>query len=261
VGGLFGRCLGRDDDPPVLFLHGLLGSSSNWLRIGQAVADASYRVWLLDLRNHGRSPCLSPHTYEAMVSDVLAFLDEWGVGPCHVVGHSMGGKVAMMALSMAPDRWTSATILDILPLSYPPYHQDLLAVMQRMTHSDGATRSDAKRFLLQHGVSDLLADFVLKNWVRDADERYHWGIGLSSIVAGYHGLMRAPDLPRQSEHPVQWVMGGRSDYTHPDMIPLVNRFFPRSELMVIPDVGHWIGWEAPDSCVAAILGSIARASS
>lgn len=256
MGGLFARCLGREEDPPVLFLHGLLGSSSNWLRIGQAVADASYRVILLDLRNHGRSPCCDPHTYDAMASDVVAFLDDWGLDTCHVVGHSMGGKVAMTALTTAPHRWVSATILDILPMAYPPYHQDLLALMQRMTPSDGATRSEAKRFLLAHGVSESMAEFVLKNWVRDETGLYHWGIGLSSIVAGYDQLMAVPHLAQVSQHPVQWVMGERSEYTHPDMSNRVTEFFPRSQLMVIPGVGHWIGWEAPDACVAAILSSI-----
>lgn len=240
---------------PIIMLHGLFGSGSNWLGIAQLLA-ATHDVWLVDLRNHGQSPWATPHTYSTMVADLAHHIPIWGLSNCHIVGHSMGGKVAMLALSQFPHLFRSGCIIDILPIEYPPSHLPIFEAMMRVASQPQATRSHVGEQLISHGVDPVVTSFLLKNWVKQGPGN-GWGFNLTAILNDYASLMGYPPHQPMIPHPTTWIMGERSEYRRPNGIDIIRRHCTQAQEVMIPNAGHWVGWDAPEACFKAIQAAIA----
>jgi len=239
---------------PILILHGLFGSGSNWLGIGQSLAQ-QHDVWLIDLRNHGQSPWTPSHTYPEMVADLAHNIQQWGVSHCHIVGHSMGGKVAMLALSQYPHLFRSGCIIDILPIDYPPSHIPIFEALMRVETPSQSTRTMVGNQLISLGIAPLITSFLIKNWVRH-EQGYGWGFNLPTLFKDYPHLMGYPSPPHTIPHPTTWVMGERSDYLRPHGLDCIKAHCPLGQQVIIPNAGHWVGWDAPEACLQAIQASI-----
>ena len=238
--------------PPLLVLHGLFGAGRNWAGIAKALADRN-RVFLLDLRNHGASPWAETMSYPEMAEDVLAFIRAHGIGEVALLGHSMGGKAAMLAALAEPGTIQRLVVVDVAPVAREPV---LLAYAQAMA------AVDLSRITRRNEVDPLLASavpnpaersFLLQNLVSE-EGALRWRINLEAIqrdmaeIAGWPERLPAASYPG----PALFVAGAKSDYIRPQDEPAIRRLFPSAEIVRIPGAGHWVHAEAPEAFLAAV---------
>jgi pimeloyl-ACP methyl ester carboxylesterase len=225
--------------PPVVLLHGLFGQARNFGSVQRAVA-ATRRVISLDLRNHGDSPHAPGMAYDTMAADVLETLAALGALPCVLIGHSMGGKVAMRTALTEPDAVTRLLVSDISPVVYAPASADYAAAMAALPLEGGLTRAAADAFLTPAVPQASVRAFLLQNLAFGAPP--HWRIGLSHIVAGMPDIGGWALLPDGTayEGPTLFVAGARSDYILPEYRPVIRTLFPQARFVTVKDAGHWV---------------------
>jgi pimeloyl-ACP methyl ester carboxylesterase len=246
--------------PPLVILHGLLGSSGNWHTLSRTVFGKRFRVYALDQRNHGRSPHATPHTYPAMAQDVVNFLDRHGLGAAHVLGHSMGGKTAMEVALAHPARVRRLVVADMAPTAYPPQHQPILDALARLDPS-AYDRRDAIDAALAEDVPDtVMRQFLLKNLDYDADTgTYAWQMNLPAIRDDYDAVIAATEgQGRTFDGPALFVRGGHSDYVADDDLPAIRARFPQARLATIDGAGHWLHAEAPEAFARTVMDFLAE---
>lgn len=227
------------DGPPVVVLHGLFGSGRNWMSVSRRLADRCH-VLAPDLRNHGSSPWSPTHTYEAMAADLGALLEERALGPAALVGHSMGGKAAMLLALHRPDLVARLVVVDGAPVSYP---QGFAADARAMAAADlaGATRrAEVDKQLAAAVPEPGVRAFLLQNLVLDASGP-RWRVNLPVLEAAMPTISGFPATDgARYDGPVLFVAGGRSDYVRRDQADIVLGLFPHADLTVVPEAGHWV---------------------
>lgn len=243
----------------LLLLHGLYGNSGNLRRLVRHFAD-HHRVLAPDLRNHGRSPHDPTMTYAAMVADVVALLDERGVERVAVLGHSMGGKVAMQLALDHPERVTALVPVDIAPVRYQHGQETVVAAMQRVDTAALGSRGEADAALAQWIEEPGVRQFLLTN-LQSAEDGpgYRWRIPLEILAAAVPVIEGFPEGRTVYDGPTHLIYGERSDY----VVPALHRGavlerFPRATFRGIPEAGHWVHAERPEAFIAAVedfLGS------
>jgi len=238
--------------PPVVILHGLLGSSSNWRSIARRLAE-QHRVFTPDLRNHGESPHVDDMSYPAMAGDVRAFLDEHAIDAATVIGHSMGGKTAMRLALDAPHRVDRLVVVDIAPTLSDHDHLPWLRAMASLDVSRITRRADAEG-MLEAAVPDAaMRRFLLQNLASTAGG-FAWRINLEAIESNLPALL---DFPVDAD--VQpftgsalFVRGAQSDYLPPKDETAVRALFPRARIVTIEDAGHWVHAQQPARFLEAL---------
>jgi esterase len=229
---------------PLVLIHGLFGSYENLGVIARALQN-EFQIVNLDLRNHGRSPRADFMDYPQMALDVVETLDYLGIEQSSVLGHSMGGKVAMQLALSVPCRVHKLVLADISPVINEPRHQSILQGLQAI---DLATLQDRKQAdtLLQSYVSELgVRQFLLKNLYKDEQNQFQWRINLAALVSNYQRLLAAP-LPNQPfEGETLFIKGGNSDYIQAAHQPLIHSLFPKASAKIIQGTGHWLHAEKP----------------
>lgn len=239
---------------PVLLLHGLFGAGDNLGALGRALS-TRHRVLLVDLRNHGRSPHADDCSLAAMAADVAALQRRLDIGPSAVVGHSLGGKVAMQLALAAPAQVTRLVVADIAPVDYPVHHQLVFAALRSVDLTRVVKRSDADLQLAQQLADVALRAFLLKNLLRDEQGGYRWRLNLDALERNYSQFTVAPQgTPWPG--PTLFIRGGNSDYIRPEHETAMRARFPTFELATIPGAGHWLHGERPaefNRLVAAFL--------
>jgi pimeloyl-ACP methyl ester carboxylesterase len=238
--------------PPLLILHGFLGSGGNWSTLARTRFSGLRDVYALDARNHGRSPHTDAFSYALMAADVVAFLDANGLQQADVLGHSMGGKTAMTLALAHPDRVRSLIVADMAPRAYPPGHHELLAALSGLDLAQIDSRQDADARLAGSVPDWGVRQFLLKNLDRTPGG-YAWAANLDALVRQYDEVLRAID-GTPFEGPALFVRGARSGYVRDSDLPEVERLFPAAQLVTIPDAGHWVHAEAPDAFADAVVG-------
>ncbi len=235
---------------PLLMLHGLFGSLENLGSISRLLAD-QYQIHGLDLRNHGRSPHTDSHSYELMAADVVAYLDQAGLDRVRVVGHSMGGKVAMQLALQYPDRIERVVVLDIAPVDYPPHHDQILAGLRQLDLSQVASRDQADQSLAPFVPELPVRQFLLKNLVKTGPGTYGWRLNLPTLMARYPAILAGQTASQPFPRPVLFLKGGDSDYLQAHYWPQIQRLFPAAVMRIIPHTGHWLHAEKPEVVAAA----------
>jgi pimeloyl-ACP methyl ester carboxylesterase len=249
---LFGRDFGGAGDPPRVILHGLLGSSRNWLTAGKDLA-ASRRVFALDLRNHGLSPHAGEMSYAAMASDVLAWLDARGIAAAELIGHSMGGKVAMLLACRHPERVGRLVAVDIAPRDYAwPDRGAELRAMGGLDLGGLGSRAQAEA-LLEAGVPDTaMRRFVLTNLERTPGG-WRWLANIPALEAALPALERNPLGPADRfAGPALFIAGGKSRYVEAADHAAIMGAFPAARIVVLEGSGHNPHIEAREAFVAAV---------
>lgn len=229
--------------PPLLILHGLFGSARNWHSQANLLA-ADFAVITADLRNHGASPHTERIDYEEMAGDVLALMDTLELARAHLLGHSMGGKVAMQIALNEPHRIERLVVVDIAPKAYPPHHDDILAALRAL---DPAAHRDRQSVdaALREGIPDPgIRQFILTNLVREANG-LAWQLNLEGIVRDYARLSEPPRGGQPFVAPALFVKGGNSDYITSADRAEITRLFPGARAKVIDNAGHWPHAEKP----------------
>ncbi len=233
--------------PPLLFLHGLFGSGRNFRTLARGFADR-FTCCLVDLRNHGDSPHARPADYPAMAADVLALMDEEGWPDVDLVGHSMGGKVAMHLALLRPERVRRIAVLDIAPVRYGHSHRELIGRLLALDLAGVRRRADADAALAADVPDPALRAFLLQNLVFDGDGRARWRIALGILRDDMDRLVDFP-LPRAGgsfDGPTLFLRGGRSDYVPDTAVAEIRQLFPHAVIATVPEAGHWLHAERPE---------------
>jgi pimeloyl-ACP methyl ester carboxylesterase len=258
---LASRAVG-ESGPRVVFVHGLFGQGKNWTTIAKGLAD-SHRVTLIDLPNHGHSPWTDRVHYLDMVEMLATELEHLGE-PVTLVGHSMGGKVAMQLALRRPELLRALVVVDIAPVEYPlqggrtddpdeeasPFAAYIEA-MRAMDLDELRTRDDADTALKTAVPSRMVRSFLLQSLVRDgvgAGGGWRWRLNLELLERDLGELRGFPEPPRGAtfEGPVLWIAGANSSYVLDEDRPHMDALFPATRLVRIKDAGHWVHSEKPD---------------
>jgi pimeloyl-ACP methyl ester carboxylesterase len=255
---LFHRDFGGSG-PPLVILHGMLGSSRNWQAAGKDLAAAGFHVLVPDLRNHGQSPHAPEMGYESIAGDVLAWLDQLGLAQVQLMGHSMGGKAAMLLACRHPDRFTTFKAVDIAPKSYRwAAHRLEFAAMEALDLEHLASRADAE-LQMEGRVPDwAMRKFLTTNLERndpDAGPGWRWTVNLPVIGAALAELEANPLRPDDRyDGPARFIAGGKSRYLTPAAdLPAIKQHFPLADLIVIPESGHNPHFETRPEFLAAVV--------
>lgn len=230
---------------PIVLLHGLFGSGRNWFSVARHLA-AHWQVSALDLRNHGSSPWGDSMTYPDMAKDVLAFLDAQDIRQAVVLGHSMGGKVAMTLADLAPERVTALIAVDIAPVYYEPTLRPFLQGMMAIDLTGIQSRRQADSALSVAVPDTNVRGFLLQNLVQ-TDGAYRWRINLSAIDTQLESLGIEPTLTLAGlyDFPVQSIYGAQSTYMNTNARAQMQAVYPNCEFAPISDAGHWVHAEQP----------------
>jgi len=237
--------LGEAGDPVVL-LHGLFGSSKN-LGVMARMLARSFRIYSIDLLNHGKSPHSQAMSIRLLADTVLHTLDVLKLPTTAVFGHSLGGKVAMYLALHYPQRVSRLAVGDIAPKAYPAHHTEILKAMQNLELAALQSRAEADKQLSTSIADQATRQFILQN-LKKADVGYEWQLNLVAISANYNALREAvADRGGVSPYRGQalFISGSKSDYIQPDDLPLMQDLFPRMEHKVIAGAGHWLHAEKP----------------
>jgi esterase len=242
------------DGLPLLFLHGMLGASSNWLGIARPLRHR-HPILIPDLRNHGRSPHHPEMDYPTMGADLLRLLDGLGLGRVVLIGHSMGAKVAMWLALHAPERVEGLVSLDMAPVEYPPRFRLLFEAMNALPLGELPHRQAADAHLAQRLEDPRLRAFLLQNLVL-REGRWAWRVNLAALIQQREALRGFPHSPRprQFPGPALFLYGDRSDYLQPEHWPAIRDRFPFARLRPVTDAGHWVYAERPQEVLAGLQG-------
>lgn len=240
---------GPESGVPLVLLHGLFGRAANFGAVMSRLA-VRRRVLALDLRNHGSSPHSPVVDYPTMAADVAETLVRLDALPCRLVGHSMGGKVAMTLALTDPAAVERLIVADVAPQSYPPHFRVFTAAMQRMPRD--ATRATAEAFLATDIPEARVRSFLLQNFRPGVG----WTVGLEEIAAALPAIESWPDLPGTYDGPTLFLHGTGSDYVIDAAWSRIRAYFPCATGKAL-QTGHWVHAEDPDGFVAAVDGFVA----
>ncbi len=243
-----------DTGPRVLFLHGLFGQGRNFTQAAKAL-EPDLRSVLVDLPNHGRSDWTSTTDYVVVADAVAAWLREaYGdEGPLHVVGHSMGGKVAMVLALRHPDLVDRLVVVDISPTESvgSGEFEHLLDSLAGLDLEDLARRSDADEQLQPRIDDERVRGFLLQN-LRSHEGGFRWQANLDLLRSELATIAGFPDLDATFDHPVLWMAGDRSPYVRPEHEARMRELFPRTRALTVKGAGHWVHSEQPETFVSAV---------
>lgn len=243
--------LGGEGHPPLIVLHGFLGSSRNWTGTGRSLAER-FHVRALDLPNHGSSPALEPAGYDQMVLAVLETLDRLQLDKVHLMGHSLGGKVAMRTACRHPERIEHLYVLDIAPRQYP---LDLRALdaMQALDLDRVTQRKDAEMQMAEHISSPALRLFLLTNLVRTEEGGYRWQVDLDLLRRQLPVWLEAPlAAGDRFDGATTVITGAESRYVVEGDAELTRRYFPLARFHVLAGSGHNVHIEGGEDFLRAV---------
>ncbi|USD36304.1 MULTISPECIES: alpha/beta fold hydrolase [Ferrimonas] len=233
--------------PAVVLIHGLFGNADNLGRLGAALLAEHWRVIRIDLPNHGRSVMGYPMSLANMAEALEQLRRQLSLDRWALVGHSLGGKVAMTYAQAHPQQVSALVVADIAPVGYQTQrHQAVLATLTELNQQPQLTRKSAQQHFNQAGIDSGTSAFLLKNLRPDSDGDYHWQLDINTIVHHYPDIIGP--LPEQPPYsgPVLFVKGERSDYLLPEHRPEIGRRFPQAKARIITGTGHWLHAEKPD---------------
>jgi esterase len=252
---LFFRKYGKG--PPLFILHGLYGSSDNWVTIAKGLSE-TFTVYLPDLRNHGQSPQSDKHDYESMSQDLFELTTELKIKKFILAGHSMGGKVAVYYAIKWPEKINSLIIIDISPFrssdierKYFHEHKHILESVLFTDLSKIGSRKEAEAYMSGKIESDKTRDFILKNLNRSGEKTFTWKMNVKSLFDNLENIVDglpypAKEIESVTGFPVTFIKGEDSDYLPYSEFSAIQKLFPVAEIIIIKNAGHWIHAEKPD---------------
>jgi pimeloyl-ACP methyl ester carboxylesterase len=238
---------------PVIILHGLLGLSDNWVTFGRQLA-LDFEVFIPDLRNHGQSPHNPVFNFHVLVEDLRELINDLGLKKVNLIGHSLGGKTAMIFALKYPDLLDKLVIVDIAPRKYPPNleHRMLIDAMLKVDLSSAHTRSDIDKQLELNIQSLRLRQFVLKNIYWKDKNSLGWRLNLPVLKESMPSILEEIRLTGQFPGPVLLVRGGLSDYVKDADLSEIVRLFPKTLVKPLSNASHWVHVDAPEEFYAMV---------
>ncbi len=232
---------------PVLILHGLFGSLKNWNRHARQLAE-EFKVFSLDLRNHGSSPHVDIMNYPVMADDVLEFLDAQEINRTHVLGHSMGGKVAMQMALSHPTRITKLLVVDIAPVAYTGNrggHDEVFEGLSAVEPGTLTARNEADEILAKFISEPAIRQFLLTN-LEHEEQGFRWRFNLPALKANYDELRNNLITDKPCDKQVLFIKGALSNYIQEDDKEHILALFPSAKVKIVMGAGHWVHAEKPE---------------
>ncbi len=225
---------------PFLILHGFLGMGDNWKTLGNKFADSGYEVHLIDLRNHGRSPHINEMNYEAMANDIQSHCNSRDLKDIVLLGHSMGGKVAMHVAANNPSLLHKLIIVDISPKYYSPHHQQILDGLSALERESFTARGEAEDFLAGYIKDEGTRLFLLKNLHRKEKDVLSLRLNLEVLKDNIEEVGAPLPAGFRYDGPTLFIKGSKSNYITGEDEALIHLHFPDARLLEISNAGHWV---------------------
>ncbi|WP_019029903.1 alpha/beta fold hydrolase [Colwellia piezophila] len=226
----------------LVLIHGLFGSLENLNMVAKPLS-SSYCVTSVDVRNHGASFHANTMEYTELAQDIINLLDHLNIERCLLLGHSMGGKIAIQVALEQPQRIKKLIIADIAPVSYPPHHLSIIEGLQRIDLSSVSKRKDADVQLAAYVDNIGVRQFLLRNLAKNEQGDYAFKCSLSNIGLCYHQIMKANNISTGKAAytgPTLFIKGGNSDYILPKHRAAIATLLPNSKAKIIQGAGHWL---------------------
>ena len=236
---------------PLVLLHGLFGSKENLGMLARPLAE-QFQVISVDLRNHGRSFHAPTMNYPVMAADVCRLLDHLQISQASVLGHSMGGKVAMQMALSHPARIIKLVVADIAPAAYAQHHQDILQGLQLIDSTELQSRQQADEILKPFEPDLATRQFLLTNLYRDAEKKLGLRLNIEAITRHQQDICDAVSGP-PFKGPTLFIRGGNSDYIQDIHLPVIKALFPHFQLETVPNAGHMLHAEQPQEFLARVV--------
>lgn len=245
------------EGPPLLILHGVFGSGENWLTVSKQFMP-HFEVFLIDQRNHGRSPHSDSFSYELLVEDLRQFADEQGLKSFFIIGHSMGGKVAMKFAARYPQRLEKLVVVDIAPRYYAPHHQEVLKALRAVDLENTKSRQEAEAAMAPYIPEADTRQFLLKNLYRKEDGQFAWRIHLDVLEREIANIGEALQVNQPITVPTLFVKGERSRYISEQDVNQIHELFTQAKVETIANAGHWVQAEQPQAFADLVLGFLQK---
>ena len=227
---------------PIILLHGLFGSLENLGAVARYLSDC-FEVHSLDLRNHGRSEHHEDHSYSAMSGDLLDYIEYKQLSQVRLLGHSMGGKVAMQFALDHPNQVKQLIVADIAPVTYKHHHHDIFNGFNAVTLDSITNRNDADRQMQPYINEKDIRSFILKNLIKK-EAAFVWRCNLKVLIDQYDEVLKGQQGPAFNG-PVLFIKGGDSSYINDSQSPIILRLFPHANVRVITRTTHWLHAQKP----------------
>ena len=237
---------------PLVLLHGLFGSGDNWFGVAPKLAE-KFHVFAPDLRNHGHSPHHVEMDYPLMAADVEKFFATQKIESAHVIGHSMGGKVAMQFALNFPARVKKLVVVDMAPRAYARAHDKIFAALLALDLSLFQTRQQIEDVLAPEIPSLNLRRFLLKNLGRNEQGNFIWKMNLRGVAENYSRLGEVLNAGKPFEKPALFIRGGKSDYINAADEAAIHGQFSAAKIQTIEAANHWVHADAPEEFVRLVL--------
>ncbi|MDX5443151.1 MAG: alpha/beta fold hydrolase [Hymenobacteraceae bacterium] len=238
---------------PLMILHGLFGTLDNWQSMAKRFAE-HYHVYLVDMRNHGRSGHSHDFDYNLMAEDLLEFVNDHQLEQPYVIGHSMGGKAAMKFALQNPDKVGKLIVVDISPKAYPVHHDQIIKGLQAVDLASLENRQQADEQLARYVAEDDVRLFLLKNLYRTEDGGFGWRVNLKAIDENIDLIGAAIESDTPFRNPALFIRGAKSKYIKlEDQYEYIEHLFPNVEIETIQNAGHWVHAEAPDALYELVV--------
>jgi len=251
---LFYRSIGVGQ--PIIILHGLMGSSDNWLTQSKMLAD-HFLVYMVDQRNHGRSSHNQAFDYKTLTEDLKRFIDKHNIVKPIIIGHSMGGKTAMNFAVRYPECIDTLIVVDIAPKAYPVHHDSIIDGLNAVPIDTLQSREEADRILSSY-VSEMdVRQFLLKNLSRKPEGGFTWKINLPVIDDSLEKISEGMQYEGTFNGPTLFVRGSKSNYVKDEDRQVIKSLFPDSTLVTM-DTGHWVQAEKPREFVEIVKNFLAK---
>ncbi len=251
-------------DRTIIIVHGLYGASDNWLSVANDL-EVDFRIVLIDQRNHGRSPHSDEHTYETMANDLLELMKKLQIKRAVLIGHSMGGKTVMRFSLDHPEMVEKLIVVDIAPKSYGSFsnyaevtadHNKIIDALSSTDLTQYKNRKEIDKALKPAFPSQTLRAFMMKNLKHHKDGHFSWKVNFKALKNNLEEIMNGfSNLKKESETKAPeaiFIKGEKSPYIQEDDTMVINKFFPGSQIVTIPDAGHWVHAEKQDLFVKTV---------
>jgi esterase len=240
----------------LVILHGFLGSLDNWHTLATEWAKAGLHVYTLDLRNHGKSPHTDEHTIQLMVDDLNDFMFQHHIPEAIIMGHSMGGKVAMLFALQYPTLCRKLIVADMAPREYKPGHDDVFDAIFQVSLETISTRKEAEEAMKPYLGDFGTRQFVLKNLERTEDGTYRWKFNLKTLFQDYNEIIKAIRINTTYDGPSLFVKGEVSGYIKDSDREEIKKLFTQARVEEIAGAGHWVHADKPKEFYDSILNFV-----
>ena len=242
---------------PIIILHGLFGTLDNWQTIAKKLAE-NYTVYIIDQRNHGRSPHDDTFNYEVMADDLQAFMESQWIYEAHVIGHSMGGKTAMQFALKYPDLVNQLVVVDIAPKAYKGGRQAIFEALFSLELDKVDNRKMADSLLAEKIEDFGVRQFLLKNLTRKKEGGFRWKMNLPVIYQNYNQILSPIASVDTFDNPTLFIRGGASDYVMDEDMKDINELFINAQLATVEKAGHWVHAVAPATLLKLVTDFLSQ---